>query len=89
MNHGFTEYEKMVNLFLIGVTLQIVLAINYYMQVYKKYGILRTLIIMCFIDILPFSSYMCMYLLMFAVMFKVLGVNISDSDYPGMNDFGK
>ena len=88
MLRGFSGYDTMVNLFLVGVTLQIVLAINYYMQVYKKFGILRTLIIICLHDIMPFSCYMCMYLLMFAVMFKVLGVNIHGNAYPGMNDFG-
>lgn len=58
------------------------------MQVYRSFGILRTLIILCLWDIAPFSVYMCMYLLMFAVMFKVLGVNIKADNYPGMNDFG-
>ena len=58
------------------------------MQVYRSFGILRTLIILCLSDITPFSCYMCMYLLMFAVFFKVLGVNVKADAYPGMNDFG-
>jgi hypothetical protein len=31
---------------------------------------------------------MLMFLIMFALFYKVLGVNISITDYPGMNDFG-
>ena len=36
----------------------------------------------------PFTIYMTMFLLMFAILYKILGVNIGNSNYPGMNNFG-
>jgi len=88
LDHGLSDYDRFINILLCFNVLQIVLQCNYFMQVYTSFGLLRQLIIICIKDMMPFTIYMIMFLIMFALFYKVLGVNISQKDYPGMNDFG-
>lgn len=75
--HGLSDYDKMMNIFIMFIILEIVLQCNYFMQVYESFGLLRQLIIICLVDMVPFTMYMIMFLIMFSMFYKTLGVNIS------------
>ena len=50
------------------------LKVNYFLRVDEKFGLLVTLIITCFKDIVPFTIYFMMWQVFFMLFYTVVGI---------------
>ena len=48
--------------------------VNFFLRVYDKYGLLVTLIRLCFKDIIPFTAFLMIWEIAFVMLYKVSGI---------------
>ena len=72
------------------VILQMIVKVNFFLRIYDKFGLLVNLISTCFIDIIPFSTYLFIWIICFIMLYIQSGIiapgrkGLKEGDFVGM-----
>lgn len=67
--------------------IQIVVKVLFFMKLFEKFGMLVQLIVTCLADVIPFTVFLCVWILAFTLVYKILGASAElESSYPRISE---
>lgn len=73
---------RALDVFNFMMIISILLKIQSFLRVHKKFGLLVTLITTCFVDVFNFMIYLLIWMIAMTLLYKILGFSTSTTDYP-------
>jgi len=77
----FLYHMSLLNCFIIC---QSFLKIMFFLRVFEQFGLLVDLVAQALSDSIPFTCFLIMWLILFSLLFRILGFEIDDGDYSSM-----
>jgi len=68
------------------MVISILLKINVFLKVDRKFGLLVTLINTCFVDVANFAIFLIIWMIGMSVLYSVLGIGTSSTGYASLTD---
>ena len=66
------------------IVCQSFLKIMFFLRVFEQFGLLVDLVAQALSDSIPFTCFLIMWLILFSLLFRILGFEIDDGDYSSM-----
>lgn len=86
LNNQFGKGKLNLDLLNVIMIIQIMLKIQFFLRVSKKFGLLVTLIQTCFRDVAHFVTYLFIWMITMSLLYKVLGFSTATTGYEQIAD---
>ena len=80
---GFMYHMSLLNCFMIC---QAFLKIMFFLRVFEQFGLLVDLVAQALSDAIPFTCFLIMWLVLFTLLFRILGYEVDDGDYSSLGE---